>query len=100
MILQSQHNDTAGICFGYSHYMVNHDNNPNTPTIGFPNCADLPPAGGTAHPEYGFANEWPCVPTAEIAQVAPGKAKLNPIAKDFRLGARPGPGVRHTLRQE
>jgi hypothetical protein len=91
----SPYNDTTGICFAYGKYKVSI----NGTQVGFPKCEQLPPAGAPADPVYGRANEWPCVPSTELAPAANGKLK-NPVAKDFHLGARPGPGVRHILRQE
>ena len=95
VIVPSPYNDTTGICFAFGKY--------NVTLAGaqkpFPACETLPPAGMTADPVYGNANEWPCVPSTELAPLTSGK-QLNPAAKDFQLGARPGPGVRHILRQE
>jgi hypothetical protein len=95
VIVPSPYNDTTGICFAYGKYSVTI----NGAQTGFPDCAKLPPAGAPPLAPYGNANEWPCVPSTELAPLTSGK-KLNPAAKDFQLGARPGPGVRHILRQE
>jgi hypothetical protein len=93
-IIPSQYNDTTGICFAHSVYQVTI----NGTMMGFPKCESLPPAGAPPLGSYGNASDWPCVPSAE-ATFTGGKLKVNPAAKDFRIGARPGPGVRHKLRQ-
>jgi hypothetical protein len=67
---------------------------------GFPKCEALPPAGATPDPIYGNANEWPCVPSTELAFTGDQQLKVSRAARDFRVGVRPGPGVRHVLRQE
>jgi hypothetical protein len=95
MILPSPYNDTTGICFAYGKYNVTI----NGAQVGFPDCAKLPPAGAPADPVYGHANDWPCVPSTELAPLTSDK-RVNPAARDFHVGARPGPGVRHILRQE
>lgn len=96
MIRPSPYNDTTGICVAYGKYTFT----VNGMQASWPDCAQLPPAGGTEDPIYGFANEWPCVPTTEISFTGTMQAKVNPALRDLRLGARPGPGVRHLLRQE
>ncbi|HWO22370.1 MAG TPA: hypothetical protein VNO30_26610 [Kofleriaceae bacterium] len=95
MIVDSPYNDTTGVCFAYGKYKVTL----NGVQQGFPKCEQLPPAGATPDGIYGRANEWPCVPSTEVAVTAAKKLK-NPVMKDFHLGARPGVGVRHILRQE
>jgi hypothetical protein len=96
-IVPSPYNDTTGICFAFGKYTVTIKG----AQTGFPDCTKLPPAGATPDPVYGRANEWPCVPSTELPQLTGGGGqKLNPVAKDFHLGARLGPGVRHILRQE
>lgn len=100
--LPSPYNDTTGICFTYSQYRVNHDNNTGTDPVRWPGCEELPPAGQPGNPMYepvGNANDWGCVPEGEAA-LTNGKRPVNPLAKDVQLGFRPGVAVRHLLRQE
>ena len=96
VIVPSPYNDNTGICLAYGKYTVTLKGVPQ----GFPKCEALPPAGATPDPIYGNANEWPCVPSAEAAFTSDKKLNVNPAAKDFRLGVRPGPGVRHILRRQ
>ena len=92
-LLPGPYNDTTGICFAYGKYNVTRAG----AVHGWPPCEMLPPAGATADPVYGNANEWPCVPSTQAKLASP---KLRSVASDFRLGVRPGPATRHILRQE
>jgi hypothetical protein len=94
-IVPSPYNDTTGICFAYTKYKVTLSGVQQN----FPPCQSLPPAGEPPLPPYGNADDWPCVPSTE-ATFTGGKLKVSPAARDFRLGVRPGPGLRHILRQE
>ena len=98
--LDSPYNNTTGICFTYTRYKYNHDNNPVTEPIQFPKCEELPPAGQPPHPMHGNANEWGCVPDTEAALTAGKKKRMNPLAQDMRVGVPTGAAVRHVLRQE
>jgi hypothetical protein len=40
--LRTPYSDTLGVCFAYSHYLFDDDNNPSTPDQPAPSCADLP----------------------------------------------------------
>jgi hypothetical protein len=97
-IVPSPYNDTTGACFAYPKYMVTI----NGQSLGFPSCQQLPPAGTPADPvmfPYGNANEWPCVPSAEVGFTADKKLKVNPALSDVKIGGPVGPAVRHILRQ-
>jgi hypothetical protein len=100
MFFESPYNNTTGICFTYTRYKYNHDNNPMTEPIQFPKCEELPPAGQPPHPMHGNANAWGCVPDTEAMLTSGKKKRMNPLAQDVRLGFRPGVAVRHVLRQE
>lgn len=99
MLIPSPYNDTLGVCFGFTHYNFDHDMNQGTPNVGFPACQQLPPKGGTPDPIYKTADQWPCIPSTEALPFAKGKVKVNPIAKDFRVGSRTGEGLRHLVRE-
>jgi hypothetical protein len=94
-IVPSPYNDNTGACFAYPKYMVTI----NGQAQGFPSCQQLPPAGATPDPIYGNANEWPCVPSGEVAFTGDKKVKVNPALNDVRIGGPVGPAVRHILRQ-
>ncbi|HWU89978.1 MAG TPA: hypothetical protein VN253_22100 [Kofleriaceae bacterium] len=99
--LPSPYNDTLGVCFGFTHYTYDDDMNPNTPNRPYPGCATLPPKG-TANPgPDGTADEWPCYSSVDAAAFVGGKAakRVNPVVKEFRVGAQPGRGLRHLIRQ-
>lgn len=95
-IVPSPYNDTTGICFAYGKYKVTL----NGVEHPYPACQSLPPAGQPELPPYGNANEWPCVPSTEVPTTLAGKRRMSQVARDFRVGVRPGPGRRHILRQE
>jgi hypothetical protein len=95
-IVPSPYNDTTGICFAYGKYKVTL----NGVQHSFPPCQSLPPAGQPPLPPYGNANEWPCVPSTEVPTSIASKLRTSQVARDFRIGVRPGPGLRHILRQE
>jgi hypothetical protein len=38
--------ENLGVCFAFSEYTYDHDEDPATPEITSPSCAELPPAGG------------------------------------------------------
>jgi hypothetical protein len=109
----SPHNDTLGVCFGYTHFTYDHDTNAGTPARPIPGCETLPskaapPANctctnnactGTGCPD-GAAHEWGCWNSvdsmAAFTSVAPPKRAL----RDFRIGARAeGPALRHAIVQ-
>ncbi len=85
-LAESPFNDTIGLCFPYSDYLINHDMDPATPEIGIKGCEELPPPGaaGTEDPIFGFAWEQRCynsVRTAEIEAMQPPR----PSAKAKRF---------------
>ncbi len=117
MLVVSDYNNTLGICFGYTHYTYDHDNNAGTPNRGVPGCETLPPktpvpanctempAGSGSYSGTGcldgLAHEWGCYNTTDsgVTFAANKPAPLKPFMREFR--ARPygeGTGVRHMIR--
>jgi hypothetical protein len=104
MLIPSPYNDTLGVCFGFTHYNFDHDMNQGTPNVGFPACQQLNPKGTAPtdpgyDPIYKNADDWPCIPSTEALPFAKAKVKVNPIAKDFRVGSRTGSGLHHLVRE-
>lgn len=97
-IVPSPYNDTAGACFAYGKYRVTI----NGMQMGFPRCEQLPPAGTPPSPmhPYGNANQWPCVPSNEVAFTGDKKVNVHPALSDVRIGGPAGLATRHRLRQQ
>ena len=99
--LPGPYNDTLGVCFGFTHYKYDATADGGSAMQDYPACQNLPPKGGTPSVPYGTADEWPCYSSTDAAAFVGGKStrKVNPVVKEFRVGSRPGAGLRHLVRQ-
>ena len=98
--LPGPYNDTLGVCFGFTHYKYDATADGGIAMQDYPACQTLAPKGATPTPIYGTADEWPCYSSVDAALTGGTAAKkINPVVKEFRVGARPGSGLRHIIRQ-
>ena len=84
----SQYNETLGVCFGYTHFKFD-SNNDMVPDTTFPACETLPPRSAGTPGTFDDAADFGCQKIANSMKPA--------MLGDFRLGFGPGHAVAHTF---
>jgi hypothetical protein len=107
-LIDNPFNDILGVCFAYSQYTYDNDEDPATAEIGNPGCQELPIETGTVDPVHEiFAWQLGCynsTRTAAIVEAQPPRpsakinAKLRRMNRFHTITAKPGERVmKHVL---
>jgi hypothetical protein len=85
----SQYNETLGVCFAYTHFQFDSNNDGTVDTV-FPACETLPPRSAATTGIADDAADFGCQKIAHSTKPA--------AMRDFRLGYGPGQAIAHTVR--